>query len=79
MQEQERQAQANIVLNLLLKEQRQTENAIQNIMTAIENGGTSNTAMKRLRELENRQSKLERQILIEKSNAVFRGVKTGRG
>ena len=40
MQEQERQAQANIVLNLLLKEQRTTENAIQNIMTAIENGGT---------------------------------------
>lgn len=70
MREQERQAQANIVLNLLLKEQRQTENAIQNIMTAIENGGTSNTAMKRLRELEDRQNELERQILIEKSKAA---------
>lgn len=53
MQEQERQAQSNIVLNLLLKEQRQTENAIQNIMTAIENGGTSSTVMQRMRELEN--------------------------
>ena len=70
MREQERQAQANIVLNLLLKEQRQTQNAIQNIMTAIENGGTSNTAMKRLRELENRQSELEKQILIEKSKTA---------
>lgn len=71
MREQERQAQANIVLNLLLKEQRQTQNAIQNIMTAIENGGTSNTAMKRLRELENRQSELEKQILIEKSKTAI--------
>ena len=70
MQEQERQAQANIVLNLLLKEQRQTENAIQNIMTAIENGGTTNTVMKRLRELETRQSELEKQIAIEKSKTA---------
>lgn len=70
MQEQERQAQANIVLNLLLKEQRQTENAIQNIMTAIENGGTTNTVMKRLRELETRQSELEKQIAVEKSKTA---------
>lgn len=70
MQEQERQAQANIVLNLLLKEQRQTENAIQNIMTAIENGGTTNTVMKRMRELETRQSELEKQIAIEKSKTA---------
>ena len=67
MQEQERRSQANVVLNLLLKEQRTTENSINNIMTAIENGGTSNTAMKRMRELESRQSELERQIIIEKS------------
>lgn len=70
MQEQERQAQANIVLNLLLKEQRQTENAIQNIMTAIENGGTTNTVMKRMRELENRLNELEKQIAIEKSKTA---------
>ncbi len=70
MQEQQRQAQANVVLNLLLKEQRTTENAINNIMTAIENGGTTNTAMKRMRELEARQAELERQILIEKSKTA---------
>ena len=71
MQEQERQAQSNIALNLLLKEQRQTVNAIHNIMTAIENGGTSNTVMQRMRELENRQSELEKQILIEKSKTAI--------
>lgn len=76
MQEQERQAQANIVLNLLLKEQRQTENSINNIMTAIENGGTTNTVMKRLRELETRQTELERQILIEKSKTAVQLTET---
>ena len=70
MQEQERQSQANVVLNLLLKEQRTTENSINNIMTAIENGGTTNTVMKRMRELEARQSELEKQILIEKSKTA---------
>ena len=71
MQEQERQAQSNIALNLLLKEQRQTVNAIHNIMTAIENGGTSNTVMQRMCELENRQSELEKQILIERSKSAI--------
>lgn len=70
MREQERQSQANIVLNLLVKEHRTTENSIANIMSAIENGGTSNTVMKRLRELEIRQVELERQILIEKSKTT---------
>ena len=72
MQEQERQSQSNTVLNLLLKEQRQTETAINNIMTAIENGGSTNTAMKRIRELESRQEELERQILIEQSKTDIR-------
>lgn len=70
IKEQERQTQANIVLNLLLKERRTTESAIKNIMTAIENGGTTNTVMNRLQELETRQSELERQILIEKSKSA---------
>ena len=64
MQEQEKQSQAHTVLNLLFKEQRTTENAIQNIMTAIENGGTADTVMKRMRELEKRQSELEKQIAL---------------
>ena len=39
-------------------------------MTAIENGGTTNTVMKRMRELETRQSELEKQIAIEKSKTA---------
>ena len=56
----------------LVKEQRATENSINNIMTAIENGGTSNTAMKRLRELEEKNAELEKQIRIEQSHSAFK-------
>ena len=41
-------------------------------MTAIENGGTSNTAMKRLRELEEKNAELEKQIRIEQSHSAFK-------
>ena len=70
MQEQQRQMQCNTALNLLLKEKRSAENSIDNIMSAIENGGTSNTAMKRLRELENRIETLDKQIVIERSKVA---------
>ena len=63
---------ANSALTRLVKEQRQTENAIQNIMSAIECGGTSNTAMKRLRELETLSEELEKQIRIEKTQSAFK-------
>ncbi len=67
--EQEKQAKENVVLNLLLKEQKETNKSINNIMQAIESGGTSNTAMKRLKELESRQEKLEEQLIIEQNKA----------
>lgn len=70
MFEQERQAKSNTVLNLLLREQRSTENAIQNIMVAIEKGVITNTTTKRLKELESKQEDLEKQILIEKSKTM---------
>lgn len=70
LQEQQRQANCNTALNLLLKEKRSAENSIDNIMSAIENGGTSNTAMKRLRELENRIETLDKQIAIERSKVA---------
>ena len=70
LQEQQRQMQCNTALNLLLKEKRSAENSIDNIMSAIENGGTSNTAMKRLRELENRIETLDKQIAIERSKVA---------
>ncbi len=70
MYEQERQAKSNTVLNLLVKEQRSTESAIQNIMIAIEKGVITNTTTKRLKELESKQEDLEKQILIEKSKTI---------
>ncbi len=70
LQEQQRQADCNTALNLLLKEKRSAENSIDNIMSAIENGGTSNTAMKRLRELENRVDELDKQIAIERNKVA---------
>lgn len=65
--EQERQSKENSPLSVLLKEQRQTENALNNILTAIERGIMNNTTNKRMKELEARQEELERLILIEKS------------
>ncbi len=70
LQEQQRQAQSNTVFNLLKKELRETENAINNIMVAIEKGVITNTTTKRLKELENRQDELQRQILIEQNKSV---------
>ncbi len=69
---QENYINANSALTRLVKEQRATENSINNIMTAIENGGTSNTAMKRLRELEEKNAELEKQIRIEQSHSAFK-------
>lgn len=56
---------------MLLKEKHTAENSIDNIMSAIENGGTSNTAMKRLRELENRVDELDKQIAVERSKVAI--------
>lgn len=69
---QEQQLQANSVMNLLTREKRSIDKSIQNIMSAIENGGTTNTVMKRLRELENRQEEVDRQILVERSKTAVR-------
>lgn len=67
LQLQDSRIKTNPALSLLLKEQRQTETALNNLVAAIERGILSNTTNKRLRELESRQEELERLILIEKS------------
>ena len=51
----------------MLKEQKQTENALNNIVSAIERGIVSNATNKRLNELETRLEELERQIIVERS------------
>ncbi|MDY4592419.1 MAG: hypothetical protein SO434_03345 [Eubacteriales bacterium] len=56
----------------LIKEKRQTENAISNIMDVIEQGGQSLTIVKRMRELESKLTNIEKRIAIEKSQTVLR-------
>ena len=60
----------NADLQRLTKERKTTETQITNIMTAIENGGTSATAMKRLRELEQKVTELEKAIAIQKAQTA---------
>lgn len=69
---QDEQITANTALSYLFREQRQTETAINNIMNAIEQGGSTNTTMKRLRELEQKQENLEKNIVLEKAKTAFR-------
>ena len=57
----------NKVIAQLIKQKRQTENSINNIMSAIENGGTTATVMKRLRELEELLTNTEKQLAVEKT------------
>ena len=71
MQIQEQQAKEASALNMILKEKRQTETALNNLMAAIEQGIISNTTNKRLHELESKQEELERQMLIEKSKLAL--------
>ena len=71
LEEQERYIKEHSMPNVLLREQRQVETSIENVMAAIERGVITNTTTKCLKELEARQEELDRQILIERSkNAV---------
>jgi hypothetical protein len=71
LKQQERRIAQNSILKILLREQKQVNNALENMIAAIEQGVITNTTTKRLKELEIRQEDLERQILIERSkNAV---------
>ena len=71
LKQQERRIAQNSILKILLREQKQVNNALENMVAAIEQGVITNTTTKRLKELETRLEDLERQILIERSkNAV---------
>ena len=65
MNMQERQFQSNSFLTAIEKEMRQTESAIQNIITAIESGVITNSTTRRLKEL-------EKQIHIERSKIAVK-------
>lgn len=68
---QEEQTSANSVLNLLLKEQKQVQISIDNIVNAIERGVVSKATAKRLKELEERQQELEVLIIKEQNKTCI--------
>ena len=57
----------NIALNMLEREKRQTETALENIMRAIEQGIINNMTNKRMKELDEKLQDLDRKLIIEKS------------
>ena len=63
--------QGNFTVKALEKEKRQTETALNNIVSAIEQGIISNTTNKRLHELETKMDDIDRKLLIEKNKEVF--------
>lgn len=65
--EQEKEMQEQTVLQNLIKEKQRTEKAIENMVKAIERGVLANATAKRLKELENMQEELEKQIILEKN------------
>ena len=64
LQVQENRIKQNSVLTNLIKEKRQTEKTKNNIMQAIELGGQSATVMKRMRELEEKLTDIEKRLTI---------------
>ena len=64
---QEQQLKENSIINVLTKQKRQVDTALNNLVCAIERGIISNSTNKRLQELESQQAELEKQILIERS------------
>ncbi len=69
---QNRQITDNATLRILASEKSKVSKALQNLLTAIENGIISNTTNKRLHELEEQEEELERKILLEKARTAIK-------
>ena len=67
MRVQNNMANLNTTLKILEKEQKQSQNSLNNILSAIEQGVVNNTTNKRMKELEARLEELEKSVLIERS------------
>lgn len=62
----------NSFLSSLYKEKVETQNTLDNIMKAVEQGVVNNTTNKRMIELESKLEDIVRQIIIEKSKTNFK-------
>ena len=71
MKIQEEQARECPAIKVLEKEKRQTETALNNVMSAIEQGIISNITNKRLHELESKLEDIDKNLLIEKSKTIY--------
>ena len=69
---QDMQIAKNCMLNVLLSEKKKVENSLNNLVSAIEQGILTPTTGRRLRELEEQQSNLEKQILIERNKIAVK-------
>lgn len=69
---QENMESGNSFLTSLYKEKTETQNTLNNIMKAVEQGVVNNTTNKRMIELENKLEDIERQIIVEKSKTNFK-------
>ena len=69
---QENMESGNSFLTSLYKEKAETQNLLDNIMKAVEQGVVNNTTNKRMIELENKLEDIERQIIVEKSKTNFK-------
>ena len=64
---QERYCAENPKLKTIIREKNKIDNALDNLISAIEQGIVSKTTNKRLHELEEQQEALERELIIERS------------
>ena len=69
---QERQSGESKLLNAYLREQKDIESSIQNIVANMERGVVAKATVNRLNELEARQEELERLIIIERSKQTVK-------
>lgn len=69
---QENMESGNSFLTCLYKEKTETQNTLNNIMKAVEQGVVNNATNKRMIELENKLEDIERQIIVEKSKTNFK-------
>ncbi len=70
MQIQQEQCNGSDLIKTLLKEKKQAENSLENIVKAMEQGIINKTTQKRMSDLENKIEELEKEILIEKCKTI---------
>ena len=72
LRRQERLINENSLVKTLIKEEKQAQIALSNIVSAIENGVYNKTTQKRMQELETQIESLQSQIIVEKNKTVVR-------